>query len=73
LADEGYKKRSEQRMTNVLLILIFFPIAIPICIIRARGIAGLGVVAAHFIGLMVVQIIAWYVTGLLVYGILSPG
>lgn len=73
MADEGYKKRSEQQTTNVLLILIFFPIAIPICIIRAHGITGFGIVATHFVGLMVVQITAWYVTGLLVYGILSLG
>jgi len=50
------------------LIFIFYGIAVPICIIRARGIAGFVIVTAHFVGMILVQIICWAVTSLLLYG-----
>jgi len=50
------------------LILIFYGIAVPICIIRARGLSGLGILVAYFAGMILVQIISLFVTRLLVYG-----
>ncbi|MGD8499345.1 MAG: hypothetical protein PVJ86_01785 [Phycisphaerales bacterium] len=54
------------------LIFMLYGIAVPICFIRARGIAGLGILAAHFVGVMLAQIISRFVTGLLVYGTVFP-
>ncbi len=50
------------------LIFIFYGIAVPVCIIRARGKAGLVIVGAHFICLMLVKIIFWFITSLIMYG-----
>jgi hypothetical protein len=51
------------------LIFIFNGIAVPVCIIRARGLRGIGILAVHFIGLMLVYTIACFATYLIVYGI----
>ena len=48
------------------LLFIFYGIAVPICIIRARGLSGLGIVAAHFVGLMLVYLVSFFVTSLFV-------
>ncbi len=50
------------------LVFIFYGIAVPVCIIRARGISGFVILAAHFIGLTLIKIIAWFITSLIVYG-----
>jgi len=50
------------------LIFIFYGIAVPICIIRARGLSGLGILIAHFVGMMLVYIASYFVTDLFVYG-----
>ena len=54
------------------LIFIFYGVAVPVCIIRARGLSGIGILVAHFVGLMLVQIISSVVTSLLVYGRFFP-
>lgn len=55
------------------LVFMLFGIAVPICIIWRRGIAGLGIVAAHYVGMILVQIISLIVTSLLVHGTILPG
>ena len=54
------------------LVFWLYHISVPICIIRARGVRGLGIVAGHLIGLILVYIIAMIVTSLLVHGTLFP-
>ena len=51
------------------LVFIFYRVAVPVCIIRARGLRGLGILAAHFIGLVLVYAIASFVTDLILYGV----
>ena len=55
------------------LIFIFYGIAVPACIIRARGLRGLVIVAAHYLGLMLVCIVSCFVTFLLVYSFQVEG
>ena len=50
------------------LVFMLYGIAVPICFVRARGIRGLGIVAAHFVGVMLVGTAVSLVTRLLVYG-----
>jgi hypothetical protein len=47
------------------LVFIFYGIAVPISIVRARGLRGLAHVAAHFVGMALTLIISFYVAGLL--------
>ena len=47
------------------LVFMLYGIAVPNCIIRARGIRGLGIVAAHFVGIILVFGVSLVVTGLL--------
>jgi hypothetical protein len=54
------------------LVFMLYHIAVPVCMIRARGIRGLGIVAGHFFGLALVYIIAMIVTSLLVHGTFYP-
>jgi hypothetical protein len=54
---------------NYWMVFTFYGIAVPICIIRARGLRGLGILAIHFVGLTLVYNIAWYVTSLILYGV----
>ena len=50
------------------LIFIFYGYAIPICIIRAHGKFGVVIVAAHLIGLMLVQTMFSFLTRYIVSG-----
>jgi hypothetical protein len=50
------------------LIFLFYSIAVPICIIRARGKFGLVIVIAHFIGLILGCTISYLITDFLVHG-----
>jgi hypothetical protein len=50
------------------LIFLFYGFAVPICIIRAHGKFGLVILAAHFIGLILVCITALLIGDFLVYG-----
>ena len=43
------------------LVFIFYGIAVPISIIRARGLRGLAYVTVHFVGMTLVLIISFYV------------
>lgn len=52
-------------LTTYWLVLIFYGIAVPICIVRARGLRGMAYVAAHVIGMLVIFLISSFVTGLL--------
>jgi len=54
------------------LVFMLYSIAVPVCMVRARGIRGLGIVAGHLLGLVLVYITAVIVTSLLVHGTFSP-
>jgi hypothetical protein len=47
------------------LVFILYGLAVPICIVRAHGLRGLGYVAAHFVGMMMSLFISALVTGLI--------
>ena len=46
------------------LVFIFYIIAVPISVVRARGLRGLAYVVAHIVGMVLVQMISFIVTGL---------
>ncbi len=46
------------------LVFILYSIAVPISIVRARGLRGLAYVAAHFVGMKLVLIISFFVAEL---------
>ena len=50
------------------LVLMFYPIAVPILIIRAHGIKGIGFLIIHLLGLILVSIVFCLITTRLVYG-----
>ncbi|MBN2182787.1 MAG: hypothetical protein JW715_12825 [Sedimentisphaerales bacterium] len=50
------------------LVFILFGIAVPVCIVRAHGLRGVGIVIAHFLGFILVYVISFLITSLLVYG-----
>lgn len=50
------------------LIFIFWGLAVPACIIRARGLKGLVVVTAHFFGMILVYIASFLITDIFVNG-----
>jgi hypothetical protein len=50
------------------LIFWFYHISVPICIIRARGKFGFVIIAAHLIGLILVQTIFSFLTRFLAFG-----
>jgi len=51
------------------LVLILWIVAVPICIIQARGWAGFKIIVIHFVGLILTYFVSFLVTYLLVYGI----
>ncbi len=53
------------------LIFLAQPFSVPIYIIRARGMRGLGILAVHFLGIMVVWIM-FAALALVAYGVISP-
>jgi len=57
---------------NYWLVFILFGIAVPLCIIWARGVRGVLIVAIHFVGLLFVYLAAMFVTSLLVNGTMFP-
>lgn len=50
------------------LIFMLFGIAVPIYIIRARGLKGVIIVIAHYAALALVLIVSWLITTCLIYG-----
>lgn len=54
------------------LVFMLYGIAVPVCIIRARGIRGLGIIVCHLLGLMLVYITAAFITSSLVHGTFYP-
>ena len=54
------------------LVFMLYHIAVPVCMVRARGIRGLGVLAGHIIGLVLIYITAMIITSLLVHGTYFP-
>jgi len=54
------------------LVFILYGIAVPVCIIRARGLGGVVVVVIHFVGMLLVYLAAAIVTSLLVNGTMLP-
>jgi hypothetical protein len=47
------------------VVFVFYGIAVPVCIIRAHGIKGLGIVLLHYIGLSFTMGLSSYITWLL--------
>ena len=45
-------------LSSYWLVFILYGIAVPICIVRARGLRGLGYVAAHCVGMALVLILS---------------
>jgi len=54
------------------LVFILSGIAVPVCVIRARGLRGAVIVAIHFVGILLVYLAAAIVTSLLVNGTMFP-
>ena len=52
-------------ISSYWLVLILYSIAVPICIVRARGLRGMAYVAAHFVGMILVLTISLFFTMLL--------
>ena len=52
------------------LVFIFYGIAVPVCVIRAHGFKGVGIVIAHYLGFMLISIIFAVITYLFLYGII---
>ena len=50
------------------LVFMFFGYAVPICVIRARGKSGIVIIIAHYIGLILVSGISYFITDLIVHG-----
>ena len=51
-------------ISSYWLVFILYRIAVPICIVRARGLRGLAYVAAHFVGMVLVLNISLFIAGL---------
>jgi hypothetical protein len=47
------------------LVFIFYIVAVPISVVRARGLRGLICVAAHFVGMALALIISFFISSLL--------
>jgi hypothetical protein len=54
------------------IILMLSPLSVAICIIRGRGVAGAGILAAHFVGVVLVLNLFMVVASLLVHGTIFP-
>ena len=54
------------------LVFMLYHIAVPVCIIRARGMKGLGIIICHLLGFVLVYITAAIITSLLVHGTFYP-
>jgi len=54
------------------LVFILFGVAVPVCIVQARGVRGIVIVAIHFVGIVLVYLAAMFVTSLLVNGTMFP-
>jgi hypothetical protein len=54
------------------LVFILYGVAVPVCIVRARGIRGVGIVAVHLVGLVFVHLVVVIVTSLLMHGRMLP-
>ena len=48
------------------IVLVFYGIAVPFCIIRAHGLKGLGILVIHYIGLSFTLGLSSYLTWLLI-------
>jgi hypothetical protein len=54
------------------IVFMLYHIAVPIYMIRTRGIKGLGIVAGHILGLALVYTTEMIITSLLVHGTYFP-
>ncbi len=54
------------------LVFILFAVAVPVCIVQARGVKGVLIVTIHFVGLLLVYVTAAIVTSLIVNGTMFP-
>jgi len=49
------------------LVFIFYEIAVPVSIIRVRGLRGLAYVTVHFLSMVLVLVISFYVSDLVLF------
>ena len=49
------------------LVFMFYEIAVPVSIIRARGFRGLAYVTAHFLGMALLLFISFYISDLVLF------
>jgi len=54
------------------LVLIFYPVAVPVLIIRTHGIKGAGILIIHLLGLIFVWILTLLITNYFLYGTFFP-
>ena len=59
-------------MSTYWLILIFYPVSIPVCLTRTHGIKGFGIFVLHYLGIMLTQFIAFSITNYFVNGSFFP-
>jgi len=52
-------------LSTYWLVFFLYGIAVPICVVRARGLRGLGYVAAHLVGMLLMLLASSVVTGML--------
>ena len=50
------------------IVFIFCGIAVPVCIVRAHGIKGLGIIIIHLMGFVLIFSLSFYITWLFLYG-----
>ncbi len=54
------------------LVLILYPVAVPVLIIRAHGIKGAGVLIIHLLGLIFVSVVTLLIANYFLYGTFFP-
>ncbi len=59
------------RFSYWLVFMLFF-VAVPVCIVRARGIKGVGIVFGHLIGIVLAYFVALIVMSFLFHGRMLP-
>ena len=54
------------------LVLILYPVAVPVLIIRAHGIKGAGILIVHLLGLIFVSVVTLLIANYFLYGTFFP-
>lgn len=54
------------------LVLITYPVTVPVLIIRNHGLKGLGILVIHLLGLALTWFVTFLITDIIVYGSFFP-